>query len=505
MLRSKKAKLITLVLATALLVSSLLTGCKTSPNANASSGTSSKALAPYQLKWYLGGSPQTGIQAIEDAVNVKLKPINATLQIVPVDFGSYDQKMQMIISSGEQFDLCYTASWINNYYSNVTNNAFLPLDDLLNKYAPTINATLPKTGWDATKVNGKIYAIPNYQIWSMTNEIVIQKSLADKYNFDPKSVKSLGDIEPFLASVKKNDPTITPFAIYTSHLPWNLSIVSSGYDWVDGQGVPGIVKLNDASCTVLDQYELPEYKTNIDLMRKWYLEGYINKDAAIAGDLSAQIKSGTIASVMGGNYKPGGDVTYKQQFGNRDVYDIATSNSYLLTSSIIATMTAVSKTSKDPARAVMFYDMLFKDKDLSNLLMLGIENKNYKTDADGKVEMIANSGYDLSGFSWEMGNQFNQKLMKGQEDTIWNDTVKINNTAKASPILGFNFNPTPVKPQLANVAAITKEYEAQLETGSVDVDKILPEFISKLKSAGVDTIIKEEQNQINVWKKANGK
>jgi len=40
-------------------------------------------------------------------------------------------------------------------------------------------------------------------------------------------------------------------------------------------------------------------------------------------------------------------------------------------------------------------------------------------------------------------------------------------------------------------------------TGSVDPESKLPEFIEKLKVAGIDKIIEEKQNQLDEWVAAN--
>lgn len=519
MYKSKKSKALTLTAGLLLLVSSVLSGCgKSNSTADGSSAasvasstqqatTTQGTLEPYEIKWYIDAGPQQAdINTVQDALNKQLKDsINATVNIISVDFGNYDQKMQMVIASGEKFDLCFTANWANNYYQNVNKGAFLPLDDLLDQYAPTINTTLPKIGWDAAKVKGKIYAIPNYQIWAMTNDIVVRKDLADKYKFDPTKVTKLEDLTPFFENVKKGEQGITPNGVTKGCLPWGRTLVMNGFDEIAGRDVPGVIKLGDTNTKVVNQFESEEFKNNLKIVRDWYQKGYIRKDAATLSDMEADKKAGKVAFQFGGNYSPGADVGGKAQFGGNDVYDVPVSKSYLLTSSIIATMTAVSKTSEDPARAVMFYDLLFKDKTLYNTLTFGIENKHYKTNSDGTVEMIKNSGYDYSGIGWEFGNQFNAKFLKGQASNIWDETVKLNNSAEGSPILGFSFDPEPVKTELANCNSVVSEYSIMLQTGSVDPDKILPEFLSKLKSAGVDKLLAEEQKQIDQWKKDNGK
>jgi putative aldouronate transport system substrate-binding protein len=37
----------------------------------------------------------------------------------------------------------------------------------------------------------------------------------------------------------------------------------------------------------------------------------------------------------------------------------------------------------------------------------------------------------------------------------------------------------------------------------VNPDKVLPEFISKLKAAGIDKVIAEKQRQLNLWAEEN--
>lgn len=489
-------------------------GAATGADASATLGSSADAastgaakLDPYEIKWYIDGpAPQPAIERIEEAADGLLKPINATIKIVANDYGSYVQKIQMVIASGQEFDLCFTSNWSIPFYSTAASGAFLPLDDLLKENAPTIMATLPEIGWQAATVNGKIYAIPNYQIWARADEIAIRKDLADKYNFDASSLKTLDQLTPFFEAVKKGEPgDMIPMGLCQNYNLWGDTKQSHGYEEIGGTLIPGVIKIDDPDCTVVNQYTTPEYQATLDIVRDWYVKGYVKKDASTVGDLSAEMKAGKVAASPLGSWKPGGDIVARQQFGGRDVYDIRFSDSVITGSMLIGTMAAVSKTSKDPARATMFYDMLFKSKDLMNLITLGQENVDYKTNSDGTVSMIPNSGYDVSTFGWEFGNQFNQKLMQGQSPTVWEDTIKLNNEAKIAPDVGFSFDPSPIATQLASVTAVTKEYRDQLETGSVDPKKVYPTFISKLKAAGCDQIIAEEQKQISAWKASNGK
>ena len=69
-----------------------------------------------------------------------------------------------------------------------------------------------------------------------------------------------------------------------------------------------------------------------------------------------------------------------------------------------------------------------------------------------------------------------------------------------SPILGFAFNPEPVKTEIAQCQAVSKEYMPILGTGSADLATKLPEFLDKLNKAGSEKIVAEIQKQIDAWK-----
>ena len=79
-----------------------------------------------------------------------------------------------------------------------------------------------------------------------------------------------------------------------------------------------------------------------------------------------------------------------------------------------------------------------------------------------------------------------------------------NETADGSKVLGFTFDNINVQTETAACTAVVDEYKKGLKCGSIDVDKNLPEFLQKLKDAGIDTIIAEKQKQLDQWLKDNG-
>ena len=80
---------------------------------------------------------------------------------------------------------------------------------------------------------------------------------------------------------------------------------------------------------------------------------------------------------------------------------------------------------------------------------------------------------------------------------------EFNDSAIRSNALGFVFDPSNVKTEVAAVQAVFDQYRLPLENGVIDPDENLPKFIQALKDAGIDTVIAEKQKQLDAWAAAN--
>ena len=116
---------------------------------------------------------------------------------------------------------------------------------------------------------------------------------------------------------------------------------------------------------------------------------------------------------------------------------------------------------------------------------------------------VDSSSVGFSGLGWLFGNQFLSYTFKGDDEKLWDDMKAFNDRAIKSKALGFMFDSTPVKTEFAAVTNVTGQYRNALESGVIDPEKELPQFIAKLKDAGIDKIIAEKQKQLDEWAAAN--
>lgn len=494
----------------------LLSACGSSskPNAAATATAAPSAAAPsaaantaanlpeVKLTWYFPGNwPQPEQDQVFAEVNKVIKAkINATVDFKPFSFGDYDQKMKVVIASGEPYDLAFTSNWINNYSQNVGKGAFLPLDDLLAKYAPQSFANVPKTFWEATKVKGKIYGFVNQQISARTPAVSISKALADEYKFDINSIAgkisgfNLNLLEPIIQKVRKDHPEkFVGMAMDQMKDAFN-------FEPIVGFKTPGAVAYSDDSLKVVNQFETDEVKAFAATMRDWNAKDYMNSKERISKvtDDPGLCKAGKCLIGVSGAYKPGGEQLSLAYNGYLDV--IAPANiPHLTTGGITATMHAINRNSKNPERAMMLLELLNTDKDLYNLLNFGIKDKNYKIDADGfMVPGDGQKGYNPY-VPWMFATNYLANVEKGMPKTVWEDTKKINANAIPSKLLGFTFDAEPVKAEIGKTNAVYDEYSRAIDLGVASEAKY-NEFVAKLKAAGSDKIIAEMQKQIDAWK-----
>lgn len=470
-----------------------------SPTANVSDAgeVNKEELKPVELIWhYPQAAMPADLQSVEDAVNVITKEkINATVKLKPQVFGDYTQKMNTIVASGEKADIIWTSNWNFDYIQNQAKGAFIPLDELIEQYAPEVKKSMPDFVWDATKINGEIYAIPNYQTVTNKEGFFIQKDFADKYSLDINSIKKLEDLEPFLKQVKDNEPGVTPLVAdrrgklsFAPH-QFNVEIISSNVLAID---------LNNPD-QVINLYESANYEQYLDMISRWYNEGYINDDAAVLKSINDLFKTGTVAVDLHNVLKPGGESEKKNASGGKEFIAVPLTEPYVSTGTIITTMQAISRTSKDPERAMMFINLVNTDKELYNLLAYGIEGKHYTKVSDNVVKVNDDASY--KGTDWALGNVFNGYLLEGKDPAIPEQTIKENESANASPINGFKFDTSTVSAEIANLTTVIDEYGPGLNTGTTDKSAKLAEFRDKLKKAGVDKVVEEAQKQLDEWNK----
>ena len=468
-------RLLAVVLAMLMVIG--ITGC--------GGGSDETANGETKLLWYVIGSKQRDMESVMTEFNNRVKEkLGFTVDIQVIDAGTYTDKMNMIISSGENFDMCFTSSWSNDFLKNAKNGAFYALDELLAEEQDFYNS-IPEYTWNSARIDGQIMAVPNYQSYTYYEAAAIPKRFIDKYNVDVESIHNLQDLEPYFEQIKANEQGIYPLD------PKGFNMQTQIYY---GTGAPGVGVIDkDADGKVYSIYESEEYMQKLATMRDYYKKGYIRPDVVSAAGEEATntVKYGCWRAQAG----PGSAATLSDKYGEEIVEISLVEEPVLNNAGARATMTAVSRTSKHPKEALQLIKLLNEDKDLYNLIYFGIEGKHYEKLDEDTVRIIEDGGYiNANGFAY--GSQFNSYYIEGQEDDLWKKADELNRSARVMFLDGFQLNTDSIKTEIANLSAVEKEY-SYLLYGAEDYVDAQKEFVEKLKNAGLEKTMTEVQNQIN--------
>ena len=439
------------------------------------------------LTWYvLGEKPQDYDMVMEKVNEITKEKIGATVQMNFLAAGDYSQKMSLMMSSNEKFDLAFTCSWANPYYDGARKGGFLDISDYIEK-RPDLKNVIPDYIWEAATVDGGIYAVPNYQATATVDAIYLRKDLVDKYNFDTSTVKKLTDLEPFFDTILANEHGVYPYNPGNESLflddPYQFEEVSAdglGYDVKSGK--------------VVYTSTTDEYKAAYEKAREWYNKGYIRKDIETGGTVQ-DFKNGLYAATTTSGFRPGELENAEKSMGYELIAIPLDENYHMQKSKVLASMTAVSATSKNPDKAMDLLQMVNTDSELINLLTFGIEGTHYEKISDNKIKKIGN-GY-CQNSAWMYGNIFNSYLQENESDTLWQDIENANDTAVKDEYLGFLPDTKEFSTIISNISTFSGQY--YFANGSKDVDTLYDQYIEKLKAADYEKYVEGIQKQLDEY------
>jgi putative aldouronate transport system substrate-binding protein len=522
-MRKGKKKLLTI--GTSLfLTASLFAGCSNNntnikeassePTTNSNSNTSTPApetseatgidtSKKVELQFYMLGDAPKDLKLIQDEVNkMALEDLNATVKFNFTTWTDWDQKYKLLLSSGQPIDLIFTAEW-TNYQSYAMKGAFLPLDDLLPKAAPKLQAYVPQDFWEAVKVDKKIYTVP--AIWKeyVNDGIAYREDLRKKYNL-PKP-ESLETLEQYLDGIRKNEPDMLPLAdTEVSHVDSVRQMTTKTVNTNDK--VPyGLNIMYDTPRDVTSYWGSPQHLEDLKMFRSWQEKGFFMKNMLNIKDSGSDIFAAGKAAAILGSENPNrfGDAVVKVKSLHPD-WELGYSpypNMKGFSSPVhpIHNGFAIPRSSKNPERALAFYEKLVTDKRYNWLTQYGIEGKNFEIEEGKYYKMIGDAqsnGFTREGMNgWAWRNPEFMLFDKSYQAVLdmFDEMDKI---AKPNIFQGFGEDWTSYQAEKAALLQVEKQYLYPLNDGMVkDVEAGLKLFMEKAKNAGLDKIQAEYTKQ----------
>ena len=311
------------------------------------------------------------------------------------------------------------------------------------------------------------YAIPNNDIMGEYTYLLLDKSLMEKYYYDAAEIKTLADIEGFMADVAAYEKDYIPFAgeagLTNVHY-WSINPETYEYDPSEfsmmGYIYPSGAK-HGATMMFNNLLRDDGYKTQLLTLKGFEEKGYFVKDYKSTDKFAATVMKGgaDLEKIYGEQYEM-----------------IALEKPLASEETLFGSMFGVGAYTANLARSMEIITFLNTNSDFRNLLQYGIEGVNYRILESGKLERY-NHNYMMD--LHKTGNIFIAYPEEDMELDAWEWARKQNLDAGIYPTVGFKFDKNdPVDEELISIIA---GYTAEVKK-EMDACKTVDELNALLES-----------------------
>lgn len=439
------------------------------------------------LKWIAVGS---GMPDNYEAWLAQINPyleekIGVNIDMEVVSWGDWGNRRNILVNSGEYFDILFTDG--SNFASDVTLGAYYDIKDIVKTSSPELYSYIPEDYWSAVSINGNVYGVPTYKDSSMSNYIVWDKAMADKYSIDYKNIHSLEALTEPLKKITDGEG-VAAFPMDQN----GLSMVLSLYDSM-GLGIPAVgVKFDDESRTVVNVLEQADVMSQLKILNEWYKAGIINPDAPSTSE-TPTYKAVSVAQ----GWPSAAKTTWGPNMGV-EAEAIQINDTIVSNETVRGSVNAIYSGSKYPEKCLEFLQLVNLDTKVRDAFYFGVEGENFKYTDDGKIERL-NTDWKMAGYT--QGTFFTVSQLTTDEFNQWDEVKALNENAKPSVLLGFNVDYSKIQNELANCREVYNKYKSELLTGAANPEETVAKITKELKAGGLDTILTEVQNQINAYYK----
>lgn len=393
-------------LAALVLSSAIITGCSglgTKPTEANAPNFDVQKLEPAKISFcfigYGGNNPYNIDQVNEMLVELNkktIKEINTEISFKWLVYQNYDAELALLLKSGSGPDAFFTWSGGDTL---VKEGAVKDITDLFTQLAPNYYSEVTesrKEDFEYNKIDGKVYYIPNNWLTLPRDYIIAREDLVKKYA--PDGISTFDDYWKFMEQVKLYEKDVTP-ALLDPYSFFMAYMKGNGYF----QDIPTMCfKLDAEDMTPIPVEDTQEFKEAYKFYKEGVEKGFIinysdpSCNAILsAGRLGSMLQIGEqLHSMYNGlprgfnycTYTLNPDKLYQTYFPSQSL--------------------AINSDSPNPERVLIFIEWLQSSQENYDLLMYGIEGKQYSLQGN-KADII--NGNDMI-FNWDGNDVFRNYL-----------------------------------------------------------------------------------------------
>ena len=457
------------------------------------------------------GPVPTGVDAVEAEINkITEAEIKTHVNVEVIEIGSYDQQVNLKLSSSEPLDLILTMPGGPASFTTMRSQGQLQdISDLLEIYGQGVLDTVGDM-IAATTVAGGIYAVPAYRDFSSSEYIIMRTDVLEDLGLLEKAqnMTSMTEYEEILEAVASSEEWsfLAPIGAGAGIL-----VFTSGGGCIGGDAFADMgsfdmlgdtmylvgVDPDGSDPTVELTYASDEYRAMYEQVKDWYDRGFVYKDAQTETATGSELIKSNVAFSFISDAEYGVEDAQTQLCG-MPVTCVPILSYPISTGTCTKFTWGVPSSAKEPEAAVAFLNMMYTDSRINNLMAWGIEGVDYEV-TDGIAHYIEgneNPAFHLQDYS--VGNQFLVTPWEGAEVDRREITRKLTEETPLSAYLGFSADLSSVTNELSAINNVLAEFRPQIETGMAS-EEVYQDFQDRLVSVGVDKIVATYQEQLDAW------
>lgn len=445
---------------------------------------------------YVISDRPAGQDAIDENLNKLLKEkLNCSLKINWIGWAEYANKYPLLFSSGEEFDMAYSASWLN-FASLAQKGAFKSLDELWPTYAPKNFAAQSEEAKQQATVNGSYYCVPSLLSTYNSYGPIYRGDLVEGTEWDGK-METFEDIEEYCDIIKETHPEMECIDLYST-------APEIFFMYMENQGLAafnGIRYLwydpNAENPTVMTSYDLEKTPEFLEMMARWNEKGFYSKSALSDTD-STKFQNGKAA------LKIHNIDSYVGQAILHPEYDIHYSNMVKDVAHLPYTQDCmvISNTSKNPERAMALWDLITNDQEVYDAFYYGIEGTSYELNDEGQFKVLDTDNYGTSAMWSARSDALNRQAIGTPDDYKTNIDEFESHIVSGQgneKFTGFVLDTSSFETQLAACNNVQQQYWWPLELGYTDAESGLADYQSQMEAAGIETMKEAAQKQLDAY------
>lgn len=459
------------------------------------------------LMYVLGDAPQAMSEVLAELNELTERDLNATVDIRFIPWGDVATRYPLLLSSGEDFDMIFSASW-RNYTLEANKGSFLALDDLLPVHAPQLWEHMPEQAWREANVDGSIYMVPHNDPSFNVHGFMYREDLRRKYGVpEPQHFE---DMAAYFDAIKENEPQMVPFNEGNQ-----LDVISYYLETRNELRLSPLVgsveyDVNNPTPEGLESRWFSDvYREHYRLAKEWADAGYWSTDV-LSSNINAEdaFRQGTSGSVIinlvgfNDRYREMRETHPDWELG---WLDFTEGTAKAQNAGYTGDGISLNWATENAARSLMLLEKLHLDEAYAMLTYYGIQGEHYVYQ-DGKVAQppAEDTGFEWNSFGW--GWRENQYILPSTNDwpQLTDRLAEYETRQYFHPLPGFTIDQSEIAAELAAIQQVEQQYGYPLNWGVVDdVDEAEVQLFEKLREAGIERVLEVQREQLAEWQQQN--